>query len=380
MTSRPDCQRNLSEIPPGSQDLLRLPALSSILFALLLLAGCQRPDDIVRYTVARSREVHSPASTAANDDGVWVPGQLLGAIVPQGQQTWFFKLTGRLELVKPQLEPFLAFMKSVRLTDKGPEWALPEGWEQLPGSDIRFATLKIPTEKKPLEMTVIPLPTGPGDAEDYLLDNVNRWRDQLRQEPISKAELPDRTVKIELGETPAWLVNFEGQVREGGTAMPPFAGRQPPRAEVASPGTKEGTLPFTCDVPESWQPAQANAMQLVAYEVGAGKRKVTISLSSAGGNLAGNINRWREQVHLAPLEGAELGKTLQEITVDGQTGVFVEFVGPEADPKREALLGVIVAAQGGQWFIKLKGDVELATQEKARFEEFVHSIRFRGGK
>src|SRR5262245_2661632 len=289
VTSRPDCQRNLSEIPPGSQDLLRLPALSSILFALLFLAGCQRPDDIVRYTVARSREVHSPASTAANDDGVWVPGQLLGAIVPQGQQTWFFKLTGRLELVKPQLEPFLAFMKSVRLTDKGPEWALPEGWEQLPGSDIRFATLKIPTEKKPLEMTVIPLPTGPGDAEDYLLDNVNRWRDQLRQEPISKAELPDRTVKIELGETPAWLVNFEGQVREGGTTMPPFAGKQPPRAAAASFGANEGTLPFTCKVPESWQPAQANAMQLAAYEVVTGKRKVTISVSSAGGNLAGNI-------------------------------------------------------------------------------------------
>src|SRR5262245_56303666 len=116
----------------------------------LLLAGCQRPDDIVRYTVARPRPIQTAASAAANDDSVWVPGQLLGAIVPQGQQTWFFKLTGRLELVKPQLEPFLAFTKSVRLTDKGPEWTLPEGWEQRPGDDNRFATLKIPTEKKPL--------------------------------------------------------------------------------------------------------------------------------------------------------------------------------------------------------------------------------------
>src|SRR5262245_36533392 len=136
-----------------------VPASLSILFALLLLVGCQRPDDIVRYTVARPPQAEHSISTAASDDSVWVPGQLLGAIVPQGQRTWFFKLTGRLELVKPQLEPFLAFMKSVRLTDKGPEWTLPGGWEQLPGSDIRFATLKIPTDKKPLELTVIPLPT-----------------------------------------------------------------------------------------------------------------------------------------------------------------------------------------------------------------------------
>jgi len=366
-----------SEVRPGRRDLRRLPV---ILLSLLLLAGCQRPEDIVRYTVGRPPQSQTAANTAAEDDAVWVPGQLLGAIVPQGQRTWFFKLTGRLELVKPQVEPFLAFMKSVRLTDKGPEWTLPEGWEQLPGRNERFATLKIPTDKKPLDMSVTPLTTPPGDFEDYLLSNVNRWREQLRQDPITKEELPDRSAKIELGETPAWLVNFEGQVREGGTAVPPFAGKRPPVVESTTPGTPERGLPFTCDVPESWRPGQANAMQLATYRVGEGDRSVTISISTAGGDLAGNINRWREQVHLPPLEGAELGKELQEIRVDGKKGVFVDFIGPENDPKREALLGAIVEAQGRQWFIKLKGDVAIAAQEKARFEEFVHSIRFRGGK
>jgi hypothetical protein len=352
----------------------------NLLLTLLLLAGCQKPDDIVRYSVARPPQSRTAADTADDSADEWIPGQILGAIVPQGERTWFFKLIGPLDEVKPQLEPFLAFMKSVRFTKKGPEWSLPEGWKQLPGSDRRFATVKIPAGEKSLELTVIPLQTTQEEFDEYLVSNVNRWREQLRLGPISKAELAEKTVKIELEDTPAWLFNGEGQIRKGGTGMLPFAGKRSPRGESASSAAADGALPFTCDVPDSWRPAQANAMQLAAYEVGAGKRKVTISVSTAGGNLAGNINRWREQVHLPPLEGADLGKSLQEITVDGQTGVFVDLVGPEDDPKREALLGVVVAAQGGQWFIKLKGDVELAAQEKARFEEFVHSIRFRGGK
>jgi hypothetical protein len=346
----------------------------------VLLAGCRRPDDIVQYTVARPPQIQTTTDADATSDDAWVPGQLLGAIVPQGQRTWFFKLTGRLELVKPQLESFLTFMKSVRLTDKGPEWTLPEGWEQLPASDIRFATLKVPTEKTPLELTVTPLPTVPGNFDDYLLSNVNRWREQVRQDAITKEDLPNRAVKIELGDAPGWLVNIEGQIREGGTPMPPFAGQRAPRTESPPSTASDRSLPFTCDVPDNWKPAQANAMQLAAYEVKEGKQTVTISVSSAGGNLAANINRWREQVHLEPLEGAELGKTLQEISVDGQPGVFVEFVGPEDDPNREALLGVVVAAQRGQWFIKLRGDVALAEREKQPFQKFVQSIRFRGEK
>ena len=120
----------------------------------LVVAG-----DIVRYTVARPPQSRAAADTAANEDE-WIPGQLLGAIIPQGERTWFFKLIGPLDDVKPQLEPFLAFMKSVRLTEKDPEWSLPEGWKQLPGSDERFATVKIPVGKEPLALTV----TGFGSA------------------------------------------------------------------------------------------------------------------------------------------------------------------------------------------------------------------------
>ncbi|MGE5193959.1 MAG: hypothetical protein ACM3U2_15805 [Deltaproteobacteria bacterium] len=344
--------------------------------------GCQKADDIERYTVARPPQVATrslDAAEAAENEAI--PGQLLGAIVPEGKMTWFFKLTGPIETVKPLMEPFLKFAQSIRLTNKGPEWALPEGWEQLPGSSMRFATLKIPTEGKPLELSVIPLPTAEGDFDAYLLSNVNRWRDQLQLAPISKDELADKVVKIDLAGTPAWLVNYEGRLtKQGGMGGAPFAGRPPSRSKAPRADTPRDSLPFACTVPEGWQPAQANAMQLAAYQVRDGKERVEVSVSTAGGDLAGNINRWRGQIQLPPLDPGRLQDEVQKVTIDGHEGSLVFLTGPEEAQPRQALFGAIVEAEGRQWFIKVKGDAELAAREKAHFEEFVQSIRFRGEK
>lgn len=59
-------------------------------------------------------------------------------------------------------------------TPKGAlKWSLPEGWSEIPGGGMRFATFKSPYAK--LEATVVVLP-GPAGGE---LANVNRWRGQI---------------------------------------------------------------------------------------------------------------------------------------------------------------------------------------------------------
>ncbi|HEY2252337.1 MAG TPA: hypothetical protein VGH74_14790, partial [Planctomycetaceae bacterium] len=135
--------------------------------------------------------------------------------------------------------------------------------------------------------------------------------------------------------------------------------------------------PFDCEIPEGWTAAQAGQFQLAVYEVRDGERQVTISVSAVGGDLATNVNRWRDQVHLPRLEPADLEKEMHKIKVDGHEGVYVEAIGPDTPKPREAILGVIVEAQGKQWFLKLRGDSELASREKPNFEKFVQSIRFR---
>jgi hypothetical protein len=163
-----------------------------------------------------------------------------------------------------------------------------------------------------------------------------------------------------------------------GMGAPPFAGGQRPGGARQAAKAENTRPPFECQVPEGWIAAAAGAMQLAAYQVRDGNQEAAVTVSTAGGELAANVNRWRGQVQLAPLDPAKLQAELHMIKVDGHDAAYAEAIGPESANPRETILGVVVEAQGKQWFIKLKGDAELAAREKPRFEKFVQSIRFRG--
>src|SRR5579863_7986946 len=188
----------------------------------LMLTGCQKTDEIVSYTVAKpaahQRNSETGGKSHSNDSEPATEGattdRLVGAIVPRGATTWFFKLTGPASAVRTQDNAFEQFIKSIRFTEKGPAWALPSGWKEEPGTAMRFATLRITTPEGRLELSVIPLPTGEGRKDAYLLSNVNRWRDQLRLPPIKQDELAEKTVQFEIEGAPAWMVAFEGRLTQ----------------------------------------------------------------------------------------------------------------------------------------------------------------------
>jgi hypothetical protein len=289
--------------------------------------------------------------------------------------TWFFKLTGPADAVEPQMNSFMSFLKSIRFSDKNPNWSLPEGWKEKPGSEMRFATIQIATDGKPLELSVIPLPTAEGSLNDYLLSNVNRWRGQLGLDPHSPEEFADRVEKLELNDGPAWIVRFVGHQTGQPMGATPFAGKGMPPRESAGPSVAPSDLPFEAEIPAGWTAGKAGMMQLAVYEVRDGSRQTAISVSTAGGDLTDNVNRWRGQVQLPPLKHVELAKELRPIKIGELMGTWVEAVGPA-----ETILAVVVEAQGKQWFIKLKGDAELAEREKPQFEKFVQSLKFRGAR
>jgi hypothetical protein len=351
------------------------------------VCGCQKPDEIVGYTVAKpparqSRHEFTALKRAPVDDDrsgeAAAEGQLLGAILPREETTWFFKILGPRAAVETQTGSFVQFVKSIKFSRDRPEWVLPEGWKEEPASKIRFATLRITTDEGPLELSVIPLPTGQGKIDEYVLSNVNRWREQVTLPPLAPEELPANVVKFDLDGGPVWLVNLVGIL--SGQPMGATGGgeKDTPRRKAAPDSPGRDSLPFTCEVPEGWKTAKAGTMQLAAFEVRDGNRKATITVSTAGGDLAANINRWRGQIQLDPLPEPELEKTTRKIEVDGNEALTVDLIGPEKAEPREAILGVIVEARGRQWFIKLKGDADLAAREKEHFNEFVQSIRFRG--
>jgi hypothetical protein len=371
-------------------------------FALLLSAvwigsfvGCGRQDEITRYSITvplGPSDVHPTAAEPVRNMAVdAAPIRMLAAIIPQGKETWFFKLTGPVEAVAKQQEPFTSLIKSVRFTDKTaqPSWDLPESWRQQGGSGMRFATIVIEEGERTLELTVIPLQTM-GDLDEYVLGNVNRWRGQLGLTPVAALRPDDnddasksvRQFKLS-DSTLVTLVNLVGQ-GSGSDAIsagfdmanhPPIPSQ--PLGAPAEPPDDDATITYT--TPDGWSATEASGMRRAAFEVIDGKQKVeitVITLPQSGGERLANVNRWRNQIQMKDTTAQQLAKDLKKIPMASATGDFVELVGPAEATSRQAILAVLTDVEGSTWFFKLMGEADLAVRERERFLAFVQSVKF----
>jgi hypothetical protein len=208
---------------PFFQDF-RAPTL--VVAVVVLVAGCGQRDQIAQYTVPKPEVIDSTlVARPSAPSAAAVETQTFGLIIPAGDMSWFFKLTGPKEAVEPLEEAFLDFVKTVKLiggADANPSWTLPEGWQQLPGSQFRYATIRLPAAAdsgKPQEITV-------SSAGGDVLSNINRWRGQLSLKPVSANELAETTEKLEIDGRDATYVSLvgSGSGGMGGAPFAPFAG------------------------------------------------------------------------------------------------------------------------------------------------------------
>lgn len=347
--------------------------------SVVLQAGCQKKEEIRRYSVDKpapliNNALDSPVSDKPTD-------RLLAAIVPRGEQTWFFKVTGRADALDKETETFQAFVRSLRFAeDEGghPTWTLPEGWQALPASGMRFATLQFGPKEKPFELTVIPLPSSGDNQDAYLLSNINRWRGQLSQSPIDQQQMTEQSEQFDLDGATATTVSILGNLKQGGMTRPPFAASQAAKPDPIRPRTGKSP-PITFSKPESWIEGKVGGMRKAAFKVTDGEETVEITiidLAEAAGDRLSNVNRWRGQIQLDTITQEQLDRDMKPIEVGDGTGDYVELVGPEGAQPRESILGVIAIHSGRAWFIKLKGAAGLAENEKQRFESFIKSVKF----
>ena len=180
---------------------------------------------------AESKPETSPVATPTD--------RLLGAVVPHGAQTWYFKMVGPMDAVASQGAAFRSLIESLRFENEPgpPQWTLPESWQEKPKSGERMATLSVDAGGKTLEISVIPLATD--SAPNSLLDNINRWRGQMQLAPISADQLAAETTLLNLPGGQATLVNLAGNFRSGGmggTAQQ-LGSSAPARKRKANPRT-----------------------------------------------------------------------------------------------------------------------------------------------
>ena len=305
-------------------------------------------------------------------------------------------------------------------------WTVPAGWEEKPASGMRVASYGVKRpDGRSVDISVVAMGGGAGGE----LENVNGWRDQIGLEPATEADLaglrsiipagnrqvvmyqldgkkavldgkyPARTLAAIMpagemtvffkitGESAlvaeqkpqflAWLKSVDTGGGGGESAPEAPAPASAPAvsggSERASGGGADG-LP-NWQVPSGWKAAGPKPMRLASFDIpdAAGNGDVSISkLSGNGGGLLANVNRWRGQVGLAPLEAGALAANSKTVaTAGGDSGTWVELVGTE-----KTILGAIVARGEVSWFFKLTAPSAVAAQNRDAFEQFVRSIRF----
>ncbi|MFN0021954.1 MAG: hypothetical protein ACKVP0_27210 [Pirellulaceae bacterium] len=337
---------------------------------------------VLHFGLSWAQSMISPAARKKEAIAVYTaqrPKQrVLGGIALARPYGWFFKVAGPDELVAAHKEGLETFLKSVKFgprADADPTWTLPEGWKQLEGNDLRFATIQMGSSDAPLELTVTRLPMRGGDEEEYLLANVNRWRGELGLRPIAIADLAKETTKLKGGPADMILVDMFAYL-DGMPGHPDVYTRTMEELEeIARMRGEEVSQPevkFT--LPEGWKETPPGQFQISRFVVGDPKDPVEISISSAGGELVANLNRWRGQVGLEPVSETELTSALNPSEVFGLKAGQIEIVGPPGE-KQQAIIGVIAPSGKTNWFIKLKGPVKPALEQKKNFEAFVKSLK-----
>lgn len=150
-----------------------------------------------------------------------------------------------------------------------------------------------------------------------------------------------------------------------------------------SPSVPEKKPDVAWSLPSGWESRPATGMRAGSFSLkSADGQEVDISLisfpDSAGGNLA-NINRWRGQLGLPPIEEKELSQHSRELEVSDRKLLVVDFTSNDLliDGKFKAgITAAIYPVENRTWFIKMTGEHRAVQGAKGSFEEFLRSLRF----
>lgn len=301
-------------------------------------------------------------------------------------------------------------------------WIVPDGWKQAAGGNgMRFATIQVSADDPKAQLTVVPLPMEAA----AVLPNVQRWAGQLKLPEVAEADVPKFTQQTQVSGEQATIVDMTGPAEPGTpptrllAAIVPHEGRawfftlkapeplaasqkaafekfihsiQFPTGPAASNSPAEGPGPSDRDTdqsfklvkwktPDGWeeQPG-SNSMRVTSFRVGNNDQHTEVIVSKIPiggfGSIPDNLNRWRGQVGLEPVDRPE-PDTKEPVTLGGHGALLLSFKGPAsgATPARTALIAM---DQEGHdlWFIKLLGPDSVVARQQDAFKQFLGSLQF----
>ena len=289
----------------------------------------------------------------------------------------------------------------------------PPNWEPQPLSQMRQASFLAKGDNGAVaDVSFVSL----GSAAGNVLENVNRWLGQLSQPPITEQKLGEMAQRLHTSLGDVTIVDLAGlpdnadPARDGriiaamittGDATLFFkmrgnadlaeaqkgdfikwvaavcdAQRQagPPQMAGAPPQTASApTVKWT--TPEGWTEVPPSSMRYASFSVPAeegGKIDISVvTFPGDGGSDADNINRWRGQIGLAPIDANAVTSHVAPLkTADTM------FLTTDIAADKTRTIAAWTRRDGRVWFFKATGPNSSIEKEKPKFVKFIESVRF----
>ncbi|HYE32641.1 MAG TPA: hypothetical protein VEH27_14530 [Methylomirabilota bacterium] len=299
----------------------------------------------------------------------------------------------------------------------------PSGWQEVQPGSMHIASFVIKSDQGEARVTVTPLP----GAKDIEVDAVNMWRSELQLPALTAEDFEKQSQAVKIGNAEGKLVEFtapangtNGVARQTTGALATIEGAlwffklTGDQAVVAANKDKLKQFLASMDVhagehetgsasggesaaaapqrpsqgpalpewepPASWQSKTPGQMVLAAFNVSGqeGQAEVTItSFPGDTGGLVANIDRWRRQVGLGPIDPSDIPKVATTVGEGSNQFTVVDFVGKNPRSGKETrLVTAIVKVGANSWYYKMMGDAPVVEREKENLLNFVKSAKY----
>ncbi|MFP4157825.1 MAG: hypothetical protein ACLFU4_09440 [Opitutales bacterium] len=164
------------------------------------------------------------------------------------------------------------------------------------------------------------------------------------------------------------------------TADPPVAAA--PTAEAAPssgmqvlPGMAEAAAAapeLRYEVPTEWEEFPPQSIRKANFRVEDASGRAEIAVTTFPGDVGGllaNVNRWRGQIELDPIQEDALDALTQPTVISNHRGTLVSLQGPN-----ESILGGILRFHGNTWFFKMQGATGTVNAQADAMDRFLASV------
>lgn len=375
--SRCSTVARLSRLRRQRRQRLRLAVYSTVL--VTSMTGCERNSEIKVYRVSKAPlEQSAPQQQDAMPTNTAAP-RVPGSLAPAAQTAV----------------------------------TTPSNWEAQPLSQMRQASFLAKGDKGAVaDISLVRL----GSAAGNVLENVNRWLGQLGQPSITEqklgeiaqrlhtslgdvtvvdlAGLPDNADPARDGRIIAGMVttgdstlffkmrgNADLTEAQKGDFIKWIAAVCDAQNQTASPQTAaapptDSSAPrIQWKAPEDWTEVPPSSMRYASFSApGEDGSKIDISVVTFpgdGGSDADNINRWRGQIGLGPIDANGVTSQIAPLKTADTTFSTTDIAGDKT-----RTIAAWTRRDGRVWFFKATGSKASVEKEKPNFVKFIESVRF----